>query len=303
VSVRKTLWIILATATYSVSALAAQPLWSGDFETGDLSQWSPKLDLQEGATDRLSVVGEPVREGRHALRATVKHGDLNNNGSRAEVVLRDPMFREGDERWFHWHTMFPADFEPSPKWALYTQWHASGFGVPVGFNVHGETLSFRVMGHEYDGAGKWDAGTLWKEQLRRGKWNEYLLHVKFSDNPNIGFVELWVDGELVVPKTMHATLDPGDYAYLKMGLYRDKSINWDQSIYHDGMRVYAVDPRTRGDAKQVKSSLDVSDYDSEAAGGCGGSDEFASAALFLPAPFLVRLLRRGVRRRRRIGHD
>ena len=294
---RNTLWLIPAAAiTYSVSALAADPIWSGDFETGDLSQWSPRLDLQEGATDRLVVVDAPVRQGRYALRATVKPGDLNNNGSRAEVVLRDQMFHEGDERWFHWYTMFPAEFQPSPKWILFTQWHDSGFGSPLGFNLHGETLSFRVMGHEYDRAGQWEAGTLWKARLQPGKWNEYLLHVKFSDNPNIGFVELWVDGQPVVPKTMHATLDPGDYVYLKQGLYRDKSINWDQSVYHDGMRIYAADPRTGG-GNQATASLDPANQAD--AVGCG-ADDAGSAALLIPGPFLAGWLRRRIRRRRSI---
>jgi hypothetical protein len=303
VTLRNTLLCgLIAATTFSVSALAGEPLWRGDFETGDLSQWSPTLDTLAGATDRLVVVGDPVREGRHALRATVKHGDLNNNGARAEVVLRELEFREGDDRWFHWYTMFPADFVASPSWALLTQWHSHGFGVPVGFNLHGESLSFRVMGHQYDGAGQYDVGTLWKAPLERGRWNEYLLHVKFSENPNVGFVELWFNGAPVVPKTTHATLDPGSSVYLKMGLYRDRAITWDQSVYHDGMTVYADDPRVSdpnfgspttpfGNSNALDSSVLPGE-----AGGCGSGDT-ASAALFLPTPFLLRLVRRRMRRR------
>jgi hypothetical protein len=292
---------IVAVTTYSASAFASEPLWRGDLETGDLSQWSPKLDVNPGSTDRLVVVSDPVREGRSALRATVKYGDLINNGARAEVVLATPQFREGDERWFHWYTMFPADFVASPSWQLVTQWHSNAFGFPLAFGLHGETLSFRVMAHQYDAAGQWDAGTLWKAPLQRGTWNEYLLHVKFSDNSSVGFVELWFNGSPVVPKTMHATLDSGDTAYLKMGLYRNRTIDWDQSVYHDGMSVYAEDPRVGGsstvadDRRQPGAPSDHSVLADDTRG-CG-SEQSAAAVLFIPAPFILRLFRRRGRRR------
>jgi hypothetical protein len=307
----KLIWFSGAlAAAFAACAAAAEPLtvrtplWRGDFETGDLSQWSRTLDIQAGTTDRLVVVDDPVREGRHALRATVKYGDLNNNGARAEVVLASPQFREGDERWFHWYTMFPADFVASSSWMLFTQWHSNGFGVPVRLGMRGETVSFRVMGHQYDRAGQWDAGTLWKAPLERGRWNEYLLHVKFSDNPKIGFVELWVNGAPVVPKTMHATLELGDSVYLKMGLYRDRSVQWDQHIYHDGMTVYADDPRLGAPSSapptETESFTDSPTLDNPVmaskAGGCG-SDRAALAALFFPAPFLLRFFRPRTRRR------
>lgn len=306
VRIGKTFLCALAAATaYSASAFGGEPLWRGDFETGDLAQWSPRLDIQSGTTDRLVVVTDPTREGRHALRATVKPGDLNNNGARAEVVLATPQFREGDERWFHWYTMFPQDFIASPSWMLFTQWHSNGFGFPLAFSAHGETLSFRLMGHKYDQAGQWGSGTVWESPLERGKWNEYLLHVKFSGDSSVGFVELWVNSAPAVPKTMHATLDAGDTAYLKMGLYRDRTIGWDQSLFHDGMTIYADDPRIGGsnavmsrDATgQPRPSNDPSVL-SDGTTGCG-SEQSAAGVLFVPAPFLLRLFRR--RRTRRVA--
>ncbi len=51
---------------------SASTLWKGDFETGNLSQWSKP---QSVASDRLMVVTDVVREGDYALKATVKQGD------------------------------------------------------------------------------------------------------------------------------------------------------------------------------------------------------------------------------------
>lgn len=221
----------------------ASVIWTGDFETGNLSQWSSKLDAQPGTTDRLVVVQSPVRQGRHALKVTLKPGDLDNNGNRAELVLRERWFYQGEEMWYHWYTQFPSDYVPSPKWLLFAQWHSGNpSGVPLGFNLHGTQLSMRVMGHKYDAASNWTGGVLWRETLQKGKWMEFLLHVKWSDR-NDGFVEMWKDGQLVVPKTFHPTLDPKDSVYLKFGLYRDRTITYDQTIFHDGMTIYGVKPR------------------------------------------------------------
>ncbi len=280
----------------------ATPIWVGDFETGDWSQWSREIDVHEGTTDRVQVVTEPVAQGQFALKTTVRPGDINNNGSRAEVVLREPMFHKGDDVWFHWFTMFPEDYQPTQKWVLFTQWHSSGFGVPLGFNLHGEKLSFRVMGHEYDSKSDWDGGTMWEGKLERGKWMEFLLHVKFSDHDD-GFVELWKDGEQIVAGTNHPTLDPGDYVYLKLGLYRDKSIPYDMTIYHDGMTAYASRPdevfaRWEGgdpDEGEQETPPPADDSTDPGEGGC--DMETLGLAALLPMFGLGRLLQR-LRRRR-----
>lgn len=276
-------------------AAMAEPIWVGDFETGDWSQWSSEIDVHEGTTDRVQVVTEPVAQGRFALKTTVRHGDINNNGSRAEVVLREPMFHQGDDVWFHWFTMFPEDYQPTEKWVLYTQWHSSGFGVPLGFNLHDETLSFRVMGHEYDRRSDWTGGTMWEAQLERGKWMEFLLHVKFSDADD-GFIEVWKDGEQIVAGTNHPTLDPGDYVYLKQGLYRDKSIPYDMTIYHDGMTAYSSRPdevfaRWEGGGADDGGSEtpDPADDSTDTSVGCG---EALGLAALLPMFGLGRLLQR-----------
>ena len=70
--------------------------------------------------------------------------------------------------------------------------------------------------------------------LKRGAWNDFVLHVKWSSNPKVGFVELYKDGQLVVPKTMVATQFGSETNYLKLGLYRDSSITQTASVYHDG---------------------------------------------------------------------
>ncbi len=235
----RALGALFALGTAATAFASATPVFSGDFETGDLSQYQT---LDQQTPDRIQVVQSPVRQGNYAVKTTVQPGDLVKNGSRAEYVITSPMFHEGEERWFHWYTQFPADFRTSPKWHLFTQWHSGDFGVPIGFNLHGEKMSFRVMGTEYDKRSDWSGGYLWEAPLERGNWMEFILRVKFSANPNVGFVELWKDGQKVVEQTFHQTLYPGGSVYVKQGLYRDRTIDWTQHIFHDGFAVYSQRP-------------------------------------------------------------
>jgi hypothetical protein len=204
-------------------------------------------------TDRLITVTSPVKEGLHALKATVypsdKHYDnVNNNkcsgggdSTRSEVVLSNHPFKDGQQDvWYHWYTMFPNDFQTTSRFQVWTQWHqidsnATG-PVPVVFDVdkHGNLLMIVN-----------DKQLPWTGSLTPGVWHEMLFHVKWSTSQD-GFVELWENGIKVVPKTPGPTLDvrypdknnPLDGVYLKQGLYLDPTgITNPQSIFHDGMQV------------------------------------------------------------------
>jgi hypothetical protein len=82
-----------------------------------------------------------------------------------------------------------------------------------------------------------DGKTVWKmTPVTRGAWHDFVLHIKWSANSSVGFVELWYDGRLVVPKRFTRTLySSADTNYLKMGLYRDEATNPIQVLFHDGV--------------------------------------------------------------------
>ena len=216
---------------------------------------------QYAAPDRLTAVTSPIKEGSHALKATVKHGDNASGGARAEVVLNNVAnyFHEGDNAWYHWYTMFPNGSQPTPPWQVWTQWHQGDDrltgGPAIEFNVHtGTKLDLRVMPWFWDNqscftvaAGQ--CGYQWVEPIRTGVWYEMLFHVKWSQNSNVGSVELWVNGNKVVPcsgcSTHMATLDTRDptaSVYLKQGLYLKDVISQPQYVLHDGMRVAKCPP-------------------------------------------------------------
>lgn len=211
------------------AAVLAAPSWSSDFENGNLSAWSK---VQSVAQDRITIVQDPVREGAKALKVTVRKGDdpINSGNPRAELLnlTHEP---KGSEYYYRWSVMFPADYPSSPKWQLFTQWHQEGLGgtPPLEIYVAGEEINLRTGGNE--------GPVLWKAPLQRGQWQDFVLHVKWSDNPKEGFIEMFHNGKIALPKTFAATQLPGQLNYMKMGLYRSKEIQEEASLFFDDVRM------------------------------------------------------------------
>jgi hypothetical protein len=179
--------------------------------------------------DRLQVVSSPVREGRFALKATVKQGDdpINSSGNRNELVRRtfEPT---GSEYAYRWSTRFAPDFPSVKTWQLFTQWHHEGSGgsPPVEFYVYGEEIRLKVGG---------ETGLdVWRTPLVRDVWHDFVFHVKWSPDPKVGFVELYHNGKLVLPRRFIATQFNGQRNYLKQGLYRNETVVPTGVLYHDG---------------------------------------------------------------------
>ncbi|QRO00322.1 heparin lyase I family protein [Archangium violaceum] len=201
-------------------------VWRGDFETGDTSQWTR---AQMVSADRLQVVSSPSRQGSYALKATVRQGDdpINASGNRNELV-KTTREAVGSEYYYKFSTMFASDFPSVKTWQLFAQWHHEGGSgsPPVEFYVYGEEVRLNIGG---------DPGVIvWKTPLVRGQWQDFIFHVRWSPDPSVGFVELYHNGTLVMPKRYIATQFSGMLNYLKVGLYRSDTVSQVGVVYHDG---------------------------------------------------------------------
>ncbi len=88
--------------------------------------------------------------------------------------------------------------------------------------------------------------------IEQNRWYDHVLHVKWSSDPSVGFVEVWVNGVNVVPKTHAATLYTGQEVYVKQGFYRgDSSLTTE--IIHDGL----IRGESLADVEFSDPSLDV----------------------------------------------
>ena len=115
------------------------PRWRGDFETGNLLQWSYLLNPRG-----LSVVDAPVAQGRHAARVEITERDLWPNGlNRVEVEYKPPRatLAEGQRSCFAWRFFLPATLSDARHQIGYWESYPS-YKQIMSFEVRGETIAF-----------------------------------------------------------------------------------------------------------------------------------------------------------------
>jgi hypothetical protein len=191
---------------------------------------------QEREAAGPSRVAEAMVGARKAVRFIVRPGDSPvHSGERTERVasVGTTGAVPGTTQVYRWATRFPADFTPVPDstWNIFMQWHGSAadgchpnIALQVNTALQAARLRLQVRGGGL-GPGcapaqsrSWDFAP-----LERGRWEDFGLAVRWSDEPGGGFVELRLGGTVVVPRTPLATLYAGQRAYLKQGYYRAPS--------------------------------------------------------------------------------
>jgi hypothetical protein len=218
--------------------------WRGDFETANFDQWT--LGVQEKDPSRAAIVtsvqGDAVRQGRHAARYEVRSGDNDvagsGSGERTEAVLSTALTGagEGVEQWWAWSTYFPIDFASgSGKWNFFTQFHHTGSTGQsnIEFTVADQSTLMLITNSGNPSTPTERNYIL--APLARGLWYDFVFHVRWSSDPSIGFVEMYVNGSAVVRRTSLATLYAGQLVYLKQGFYRG-ACSCTSVVYDDGVR-------------------------------------------------------------------
>jgi hypothetical protein len=272
-------------STVGAKVASASVIWRSSYDNGDLSAWSK---IEAVKPDRLTVVNDPQGGKARVLQVKVIQGDdpINASGNRNEVVYTGDNIQEGDERFYEWSTLWPKSYQSADAWQLFTQWHHTGTSgsPPVELYAIGDQIYLRCSGE-----------VVWSAPLDKGRWHRFMIHIKWSKDKSKGFVELFQDGKMTLPKTYAKTLFPGQGAYLKQGLYRKETVKQEQTIYHSGLTV-ATSMSDLGsyDSSGSESWGDISH--SQASGGCATSS-FGLAWPALGAGLLM-LFRRLQQRRR-----
>jgi len=261
--------LLAGTAHAAIPAYPDNPdiIWRGDFEDG-----APSLTTHCNYGDngwcneqiirpqqiQITNDPDPIFEGHHAVRFEVKYGDVYSTYSDERSLLSPPLQMwedEGNERWYRWQVMWPQDWVGSyPKWdelgtpasrnnaGSIVEWHHSNGGfesgsAPLYFRGGDKFIEICLVDHATSACRE----TIELTELLRGHWHDFVMHAKWSSNPDVGFLEIWIDGVNVLPKHMASNKYPGMRNYLLIGLYRNVHIGDPNLLYPDGTHVYGTD--------------------------------------------------------------
>lgn len=240
---QKILIAVLATLLLSVYGASSKPLaadtiyWSGDAETGDLSQWQ---NVNECCAGRITVVTSPIVQGKYAYRFQLNDGDTIFGTERVMLSQQYDTSKyelDGQEKWYGWSVMLPADYPFNTSWSLVVQWKGIHTGSPP-IQLSQRDANWQLT---YRPTITSSNTVKWKAPVHKGQYDSFVMHVKWSTDPAIGFIEFWYNGILVVPlfHTANIHVENGQPIpnFIAMGLYRDSTISTNVYLYHDGMTV------------------------------------------------------------------
>ncbi len=231
-------------------------IFTGDFETGDLSQWHY---VERCQPDRITVYSAanapagapPPRQGDYAALFHVLDTDVSpctsTGDPRAELETAESLLKPGDEVWEAWSMYIPSS-HPScgscSKWFAFQEDYGSPWDGPASLawylTFYDNPTRFSIgRGSQYNG--DWPAATA----LVTDQWVDFLVHKKMSNKDDgTGFIEAWVDGNQLTfspckctklsMQTMHSTQKSVGF-YLTA--YRAKGLFSSFDIYYDGVRI------------------------------------------------------------------
>jgi Synergist-CTERM protein sorting domain-containing protein len=179
-------------------------------------------------------------------------GDVGpSNLIRAELGYHPPAATfQGSERWY----AFSIRVETTPPLQnldhQFTYWECDAplYRQSMSFHLKGEDLTFQTS------AQKGPNITPYKGKLVAGAWHDFVLHVKWSLDATQGFVELFYDGALVVPKTsvrtMYATQDGAGNDLMPLGSFIHQGLFLGAPVAGKPTEVLYVDGTVEATAKE-----------------------------------------------------
>ncbi|WP_437869744.1 polysaccharide lyase [Sorangium sp. So ce363] len=244
-----------ALATTLTAGASAAPVWTGDFETGNLNQWNTTLN-----GEHISVVTSPVLQGTRAGRVQLTNDARWSNGiKRVELNHKPAAGRtaEGAQTYFAWSFYLPEALAADPPTQIGYWESENSYNQMMSFEVVGQHISFATR--KPDNKVHWEADGA----VTPGVWHRIALHIRWSTNPNQGSVDVWFDGKQVVTGGKAQTLADNNAHFTQIGLLRNPSEFTDSPVI-------VLDDAVEGDTlEDVRPALPSSGEGG--AGGAGGS--------------------------------
>jgi hypothetical protein len=213
--------------------------------TGFLADLSNGWLRQQASSGRIRVDPDvTLLPGLHTVRLEVHPGDVLWGGERADVSYGGAAparigVGEGRSQWWAWTTRSTPSFSAGSSWNIIMDFHGTGPGPSANVQVvvDRRTLGMNAYGGDPSDPA-WQQHGIYRplERFVPGKRYDIALGVRWSSDPRLGSVEVWVNGRRAVRRTHVATLWRGQLAYPKLANYRPAGPAWTNVIYDAGFR-------------------------------------------------------------------
>ena len=246
---------VVISASVTPIAAAATTLFTGDYVTGDFSQWPNVQTKSYNSSGRdyvptypAAIVQDPAKG--NVARFEVRAGDVPSfgGGERSEVGADEATTggTEGQTRWYQFSTKFDSTFPQNHAdlgWGLTNQWHPDSIGSPPvswGVGIKNGYWSLTIAKQSSPGT---YLGTysIFDTPLATGQWHDVMMQVHWSKSDTTGWIRLWLNGirQTFLNGTdtyFVRTLIPGTTTvYYKEGVYRAPMAPT-AIVYHTGFR-------------------------------------------------------------------
>lgn len=246
----------LRLAPLALAALAlptpahAAPVWVGDLETGDLSQWSGQLNGDVDGMTYINVTGEQVVQGAQAVKIELHNDAVWPNGLKRVELNHSPgdgRTAEGAVLYFAWSFYLPETLPSDPSQQI-GYWESNqSYQQMMAFEISGERMSFSTR--QPSNVIHWDQDGV----ATAGVWHRVAMRIAWSKDPALGAVDVWFDGEQVVTAGAAKTLADDNNHFTQVGLLRG------QVEFQDVPTIY-IDDAVEGDnLEDVHPDLDPPD--------------------------------------------
>jgi hypothetical protein len=233
-------------------------LWKADAEQNLWDEWasistqtSCAVTTTVGMADsRISRVTTPRIQGAYSWRTHIEAGDTCydertelGQGGPDKTGFSNRQFKAGDEVWISFAANPSAGVVNAQYWQTnmqFKQLNSGGGAFYLGI-VNGR-WQLLVSDTNQVAAGN-NYQEFWGAPARAGAWTKLTLHIKFSSDPNVGFIEVYGDPDgngvrqLAAKRQTWTMKVNTNVSYLRTGIYRDARNNTAADLYIDGLTV------------------------------------------------------------------
>jgi MYXO-CTERM domain-containing protein len=250
-------WLFAAALAWGALAgpteARAEPVWIGDLEGGDLSQWSGQLN-----GEHISVVMTPTIQGMYAAQVQLTNDAVWPNGLKRVELHHSPAdarTAEGASTYFAWSFYLPETLPIDPGQQIGYWESDQSYQQVMAFDVEGEHIRFSTR--KPNNQVHWEADGA----VTAGAWHRIAMQITWSTDPGQGFVDVWFDGEQVVTQGSAQTLADDNPHFTQIGLLRG-------AIEFQDAPIIYIDDAVEGDTlEDVHPALPMG----EGGGGGGGA--------------------------------